>query len=73
MAIKAEYDSAGEISSEKREVAHVSGPGSLECGEAGTYDGAATTRLLRKLDWHIVPFLSLLYLYATLRAHSNSS
>jgi hypothetical protein len=28
-----------------------------------TFDGARTGRLLRKMDWNIVPFLSLLYLY----------
>jgi len=26
------------------------------------YDAARTSRLLRKLDWNIVPFLALLYL-----------
>lgn len=28
-----------------------------------TFDDARTTRLLRKMDWNIVPFLALLYLY----------
>ena len=32
---------------------------------AQPFDEAATKRLLRKLDWNIVPFLSLLYLYVT--------
>ena len=26
------------------------------------FDAARTKKLLRKLDWHLVPFLSLLYL-----------
>lgn len=26
------------------------------------FDAAATKKLLRKMDWHIVPFLALLYL-----------
>lgn len=30
-----------------------------------TYDKRNTARLLRKLDWNIVPFLALLYLWAT--------
>ena len=44
-------------------------PVSLEAGSAGerlegpTYDSERTGSLLRKLDWNIVPFLSLLYLY----------
>lgn len=32
--------------------------------EAPHFDQARTKKLLRKLDWHIVPFLALLYLYA---------
>lgn len=26
------------------------------------YDHAATKKLLRRLDWHIIPFMSLIYL-----------
>jgi hypothetical protein len=26
------------------------------------YDALATKKLLRKLDWHIIPFMSLIYL-----------
>jgi hypothetical protein len=26
------------------------------------FDAAATKRLLRNLDWHIIPFMSLIYL-----------
>jgi hypothetical protein len=28
------------------------------------FDAQRTKALLRKLDWHLVPFLALLYLYA---------
>ncbi|RYP85757.1 hypothetical protein DL770_004988 [Monosporascus sp. CRB-9-2] len=30
--------------------------------EAQGFDGPATKRLLRKLDWHLIPFMSLIYL-----------
>lgn len=33
---------------------------SLESGPG--FDQSATKKLLRKLDWHLVPFLALLYL-----------
>jgi hypothetical protein len=26
------------------------------------FDAAATKKLLRKLDWHLIPFMSLIYL-----------
>lgn len=26
------------------------------------FDGLATKRLLSKLDWHLIPFMSLIYL-----------
>ena len=55
---RAEYESSTEV--EKSEVVHDNNAGSLENG--GAYDAAATNTLLRRLDWHIVPFLSLLYL-----------
>lgn len=35
-------------------------PVSLESGPG--FDAVATKKLLRKLDWHLVPFLALLYL-----------
>jgi len=31
-----------------------------------TYDALQTKRLLRKIDWHLIPFLSLLYLLSFL-------
>lgn len=34
----------------------------IEINEAVGYDHSATKRLLRKLDWHIIPFMSLIYL-----------
>jgi len=33
-----------------------------EYNEAPEFDERRTKTLLRKLDWHLVPFLSLLYL-----------
>ena len=35
-------------------------PESLEAGPG--FDETRTKKLLRKLDWHLVPFLALLYL-----------
>jgi hypothetical protein len=32
--------------------------------EIGQFDQVNTARLLRKIDWHLVPLLALLYLYA---------
>lgn len=34
--------------------------------EPQEYDAKATKRLLRKQDWHIIPFMSLIYLYVHL-------
>jgi hypothetical protein len=36
----------------------------IAVGEVETqgFDAAATKKLLRKLDWHIIPFMSLIYL-----------
>lgn len=49
---------------QKRDVEHVeletqSPP---EYQDAPHFDQARTKKLLRKLDWHLVPFLALLYL-----------
>lgn len=30
--------------------------------EPNAFDSQGTKRLLRKLDWHLIPFLSLIYL-----------
>lgn len=30
--------------------------------ESQGFDNVATKKLLRKLDWHIIPFMSLIYL-----------
>lgn len=30
--------------------------------ESHGFDAAATKKLLRKLDWHLIPFMSLIYL-----------
>ncbi|PBP17630.1 hypothetical protein BUE80_DR011580 [Diplocarpon rosae] len=37
-----------------------------QLGEVSTFDAVQTKKLLRKLDWHLVPFLSLLYLLSFL-------
>ncbi len=34
--------------------------------ETQGFDEARTRKLLRKLDWHIIPFMSLIYLYEPL-------
>jgi len=38
-------------------------PAYISDDEAPHFDAARTKKLLRKLDWHLVPFLALLYLY----------
>ena len=54
-------------SEEKRSIASTQSvsekpqPSTLEVG-GPTYDQNATKRLLRKMDWNLVPFLALLYL-----------
>jgi hypothetical protein len=35
---------------------------SIEVAESQPFDQNATKKLLRKLDWHIIPFMSLIYL-----------
>jgi hypothetical protein len=37
----------------------------VAAGEIETqgFDGKATKKLLKRLDWHIIPFMSLIYLY----------
>ncbi|KAJ0317479.1 hypothetical protein Brms1b_004879 [Colletotrichum noveboracense] len=35
---------------------------SVEVAESQTWDMHSTKKLLRKLDWHIIPFMSLIYL-----------
>ena len=42
----------------------VSSTPDLSTGETASqdFDHVATKKLLRKLDWHIIPFMSLIYL-----------
>ena len=40
------------------------GSGSIEIADSESFDHHATKKLLRRLDWHIIPFMSLIYLYA---------
>jgi len=35
---------------------------SIEVVEAQAFDEKASKKLVRKLDWHLIPFLSLIYL-----------
>lgn len=35
---------------------------SVHIAEGQSYDAKETKRLLRKLDWHLIPFMSLIYL-----------
>jgi hypothetical protein len=44
-------------------VLDVSASGSVDSIEAQGFDEARTKKLVRKLDWHLIPFLSLIYLY----------
>jgi len=37
-------------------------PVSIDQVELQGFDAQATKKLLRKLDWHIIPFMSLIYL-----------
>lgn len=48
---------------EKFAVAYMEGIAPLSSTDSGRqYSVKETKKLLRKLDWHLVPFLSLLYL-----------
>lgn len=48
------------------EVASDSGNGSgSDITDSAGFDQKATKKLLRRLDWHIIPFMSLIYLQAT--------
>jgi hypothetical protein len=46
-------------------IAPISSDVSLEDVEPQGYDAVATKKLLRKLDWHLIPFMSLIYLLAS--------
>lgn len=48
-------------------VLDVSAAASVESIEAQGFDEARTKKLVRKLDWHLIPFLSLIYLYALIQ------
>jgi len=40
----------------------VSPSSSVEVIEAQGFDQQTTKKLIRKIDWHLIPFLSLIYL-----------
>lgn len=46
--------------------ANISDSSGLEDGGETTWDEAATKRLIRKIDWRLIPFLALLYLLSFL-------
>jgi len=52
------------------EVAVTSATPDIADGEIETqgYSAVSTKTLLRKLDWHIIPFMSLIYLYDPLNS-----
>jgi hypothetical protein len=45
-----------------QEVHDFSASDDVDYAEAQGWDEHATKRLLRRLDWHIIPFMSLIYL-----------
>lgn len=47
----------------KVEVGSASDSDMMADPETQGWDKAATKRLLRKLDWHLIPFMSLIYLF----------
>jgi hypothetical protein len=52
------------------EVAVTSATPDIADGEIETqgYSAISTKTLLRKLDWHIIPFMSLIYLYDSINS-----
>ncbi|KAF8544935.1 major facilitator superfamily domain-containing protein [Trichophaea hybrida] len=62
-----EYNTSNEdVSAAKEQISHVERPDSLELTESAGFDEKRTKALLRRLDWHLVPFLALLYLLSFL-------
>jgi hypothetical protein len=47
----------------------VAASSSTDTPQSQPFDQAATKRLLRKLDWHLIPFLALIYLYVDVDLH----
>lgn len=45
---------------------------SIESAETQAFNPQATKKLVRKIDWHLIPFLSLIYLYAITRRQNSS-
>ena len=39
--------------------------------ESNEFDAQGTKRLLRKLDWHLIPFLSLIYLLVDMTGNAR--
>jgi hypothetical protein len=53
-------DSTRETSTEK--AVGISSPNSEEYVETQGFDEKATKRMIRKIDWNLIPFLALIYL-----------
>lgn len=53
---------AAKVHEKNAGVLDVSASDSVESIEAQGFDEARTKKLVRKLDWHLIPFLSLIYL-----------
>jgi hypothetical protein len=54
---------AAKVHEKNAGVLDASASDSVESIEAQGFDEARTKKLVRKLDWHLIPFLSLIYLY----------
>ena len=50
------------------EVKNPSASNSIDITEAQGFDEKATKKLIRRIDWHLIPFLSLIYLYGQFSA-----
>lgn len=59
------YTESNEKPVDEKQAVDTSPAPSLETGEVG-FGPEETKKLLRKLDWNLVPFLALLYLYVIL-------
>lgn len=65
MSTNAFETSTPELPEKTMKAQHADGattPSTMEAAEGPFFDAARTKKLLRKMDWHLVPFLALLYL-----------
>ncbi|KAH8155576.1 uncharacterized protein LAJ45_00586 [Morchella importuna] len=69
MSTNAFETSTPELPEKTMKAQHADGattPSTMEAAEGPFFDAARTKKLLRKMDWHLVPFLALLYLLSFL-------